>query len=241
MRYFYSLLILSLSLSAFSKTGDVSCSLVDQIKGLAVAGLSVQCGEKKGYIKNNTKLSKVKLLITHTSGSTRPFEIDTPPGEISHYSKNLNNEWLQEKVKLAPGESIHIAENGLIIDSSTMLYEDHHAKKELGTISSAPANLEYCSISDNEKPMLLIYPGGCGENKLCAMKVKCQLPKEMRINNNYPPSFVEDAVCPANRDGSCPSPTKCALEEEVALSRKSEKPISGSGNSSSNKSGSSKQ
>jgi hypothetical protein len=240
VRYFYSLFILSLSLSAFSKTDGVKCNILISAKCMCDASMTVKCGDKQGNIKDDTKVIKLKILVTNSDGMTREVILENPPGGAKDYF-SLNNEWLREKVDLKKGETMAIAENGLIIDSATILYEDEYAKKELGTISEAPSSSEYCSTSENEQPMLLTYLKGCGNNKLCAMRVKCELPKEIQKKYGYPAFVDEEAVCPVNENGSCPSPTECALDQRVVFLKESEKPISGSGNSSSDKSGSSKQ
>jgi len=238
VRYFYSLFILSLSLIASTEAGELRCTISAIAKCMCEAPMTVQCGGKLvGHIKNTTKVSQVKFLILNSNGSTREYILDKPPGGAGDYI-NLNNEWLKEKVGLKPGETIAVAENGLILDPSTVLFKDHNAKEELGAINSAPANSEYCSISENEKPMLLIYAKGCGKNNLCVMKVKCELPKDIQKEYGYPASVNQDAVCPVKEDGSCPSPTECALDKKVVFENES---IPGTGQGQNDKSGTSKQ
>ncbi len=199
--------------------------------------MTVQCGDKIGHIKNSTILSEVKFLITNSNGSTRDYILKKPPGSAGDYI-NLNNEWLKDKLSLEPSETFAIAENGFILDSSTVLYEDHKAEKEIGTLENAPSNSDYCSNSDNLKPMILTYSKGCGKNNLCAMKVKCELPKEIQKKYGYPAFVDQDAVCPVKEDGSCPSPTECALDQKVVFE---DEIIPGAGQGQKDKSGTSKQ
>jgi hypothetical protein len=237
VRYFYSLFILSLSLSASAEAGELRCTISAIAKCLCEAPMTVKCGDKLGHIKNTTKVSKLKFLITNSNGSTRDYVLENPQGAAGDYI-SLDNELLKKKVDLKAGETIAIAENGLILDPSTVLFKDHHAKEELAAINSTPANSEYCSISGYEMPMLLIYAKGCGKNNLCVMKVKCELPKDIQKEYGYPASVNQDAVCPVKEDGSCPSPTECALDKKVVFENES---IPAAGQGQNDKSGTSKQ
>ena len=237
MRYLYSLFILSLSLSAFSKEGDVGCSLKDQNECKCVASITVQCGEKVGYIKNTTKVSTLKFLITNKNGSTRDYVLENPEGTVADNIK-LDNELLKRKVELKAGETIAIAENGLIFDPSTILFKDYDAKEELGAISSAPANSDFCQY--DEKPMLLDYPEACGKKKICSMDIKCKFPKVDKYKNFPEGEFRAVALCPSHDDGSCPLPTNCAIDEKVTF-QDEEKSTIGTGKVEQGKSDSSKQ
>lgn len=219
MRYLYSLFILSLSLSAYSEAVEFRCTVSAIAKCLCDAPMTVQCGDKVGYIKSTTKVNKLKFLITNSNGSTRDYVLENPQGAVGDYI-NLDKEDLKKKVNLKAGETIAIAENGLILDPSTVLFKDHHAKEEVGAIGSAPANSDFCKY-DEEKPMLLDYSEACGKKKICSMDIKCKFPNDEKYKDFPKGEFTAVAACPSNDDGSCPSPTNCAIDDKVKFEEES--------------------
>jgi hypothetical protein len=132
-----------------------------------------------------------------------------PPGNLKDYSPLINNDWVRMKLDLKDGESVQLAENGLVFDPETMLYEDKETRTQVGTLKSAPAQKQQC-WSDGTEPFFFSYSDGCGQKKMCLINVKCKMP-----NLNYEVSAR--AFCKANIDDTCPGIDDCAADADTDI------------------------
>ena len=119
----------------------------------------------------------------------------------------MNNDWVKAMVRIKDGESIEVAENGLVFDPETILYEDKDTKIQIGTIKSAPAQKQHC-WRDGSDPSFFSYSDGCGMKKMCLINVKCKLPgKDYTVSAR--------AFCKANINNTCPGPDECAADTDT--------------------------
>jgi len=197
--------------SSKSSTAGINCGAIGEMsQATSSAGIGIKCGEKIGYIKNDTKLKELKVLVVDlTNGKTREVVLKDPPGNLKDYSPLINNDWVRMKLDLKDGESVQLAENGLVFDPETMLYEDKETRTQVGTLKSAPAQKQQC-WSDGTEPFFFSYSDGCGQKKMCLINVKCKMP-----NLNYEVSAR--AFCKANIDDTCPGIDDCAADADTDI------------------------
>ncbi len=192
-----------------SSTAGINCGALGEMsQATSSAGIGIKCGEKIGFIKNDTKLRELKVLVVNPiDGKTREVILKDPPGNLKDYSPLINNDWVRMKLDLKDGETVQLAENGLVFDPETILYEDKETRTQVGTLKSAPAQKQQC-WRDGSDSSFFSYSDGCGMKKMCLIKVKCKLPgKDYTLSGR--------AFCKANINNTCPSPDECAADTDT--------------------------
>jgi len=200
-----------LGFSVLADNNGTNCTIQSAVRCPCDASMIVSCGKKNGYVKNDAKVKSLKVIVTDASGLTREMYLDNPPGGARDFYAADYNQWLREKVKPKSGERMTIAENGLVLDSSSLLYDDPDAKESIGPLTdSSIENSEPCVFVD-EEPIVFSSPDACS-SKMCSVKVKCNYSTPKK-------EFISNAVCPANKDGSCPTATECAEDNKILFSK----------------------
>ncbi|MEI8346600.1 MAG: hypothetical protein WCG27_03980 [Pseudomonadota bacterium] len=128
MKTFYYLLIIFglFSTLCFAET-TVECKYVSTIKTEGPAATNVDCGEHKGYVKDDVIPVYIKAVL-RKGNAVRIVRMDNPPGNISDYFNISFHPWAREKIKLQDKEIVDGPHKfGLAIPLT--LYKDPLAKE----------------------------------------------------------------------------------------------------------------
>ena len=188
----------------------VECNNIMTARCLCKAPMVMKCGSMEGNVKSDAPLKFLKVIVKGKNGQTREVTLKNPPGGIRDYYAVSSNDWVSENIRgLKYGDEVHVAPNGYGLDSKTPLYSDFNGSSMVGTAGGKDGNAsdEMCVFVD-ELPLVVEFTKGCSK-KICSAKIKCKLPDG---------EFVGSALCPARPDGSCPTATECAMDEEIQFS-----------------------
>ena len=181
-----------------------------------VASAHIRCRNgNDGYVRNNTRVAQLRVVITSRNGNQRTVTLENPPGGIRDYYPIESNDWVATQLgrNLRWGDEIEIANNGIKINDNTILYSDVNARSQTGTAGRSSSN---SSASSNEyyECSYLRDPGIISihtcQDKLCVGNLTC---------NHINGTIRSMVSCPAINETTCPTATICANDSLVTWNK----------------------